>query len=95
MLTGSFKRVFNTFKEPITINGVPSEGCVFVYGESEDKKLDEYGVWETSQVNLWLLPDTQIEVGDTVELRGKEYRVVEVKNYLNIAKKAVLEKADV
>jgi len=92
---GSFKRVFNRLKEPIEINGQPAEGMVFVYGESEDQKLDGYGIVETSHINLWLLPETPVEVGDEVSLRGKLYRVVEVKDYLGIAKKAVLERADV
>ncbi len=91
----SFERVFNNLKETIEINGKPAEGMVFIYGESEDQKLDGYGIVETAHINLWLLPETEIEVGDEVRLKGKLYRVVEVKDYLGIAKKAVLERADV
>jgi len=91
----SFEKVFNRLKEPIEINGQHSEGMVFVYGESEEQKLDGYGIIGTAQVSLWLLPETQIEVGDVVTLRGKNYRVVEVKEFLGIAKKVVLEKAEV
>lgn len=92
---GSFKRVFDRLKEPIEINGQSAEGMVFVYGESEEQKLEGYGIVGSSHVNLWLLPETSIEVGDEVKLRGNLYRVVEIKDYLAIAKKVVLEKADV
>ena len=91
----SFKRVLNRLKKSIEINGQPSEGMVFIYGESEDQKLDGYGVIGTAQVSLWLLPETQIEVGDSISLKGKSYRVVEVKDFLGIAKKVVLEKSEV
>jgi len=91
----SFEKVFNRRKEAIEINSQPSWGMVFVYGESEDQKLDGYGVIGTAQVSLWLLSETRIEVGDVVTLRGKNYRVVEVKEFLGIAKKVVLEKAEV
>lgn len=91
----SFKRVFSRLKEPIEINGQPAEGMVFVYGESEEQKLEGYGIVESSHVNLWLLPETPVEVGDEVKLRGNLYRVVEIKDYLGIAKKVVLERTDV
>jgi sorbitol-specific phosphotransferase system component IIA len=91
----SFERIFNRLKEGIEINGKPAEGMVSIFTESEDTKLEDYGVVETSRINLWLLPETEIEVGDTVKLRGTLYRVVEVKSYLTIAKKVVLERAEV
>jgi sorbitol-specific phosphotransferase system component IIA len=91
----SFKRVFNRLKEAIEINGQPAEGMVFIYGESEEQKLEGYGIIETSHVNLWLLPETSIDVGDEVTLRGRKYRVIEVKDYLGIARKVVLEKAEI
>lgn len=87
--------MFSRLKEPIEINGQPAEGMVFVYGESEDPKLEGYGIVESSHVNLWLLPETPVEVGDEIKLRGNLYRVVEIKDYLGIAKKVVLERADV
>ncbi|GEM_PF-1705320 len=90
----SFERVFNRLKEIIEVNGKPAEGMVPIFTESEDTKLEDYGVVETSRINLWLLPETEIEVGDTVKLRGSLYRVVEVKSYLTIAKKVVLEKTE-
>jgi hypothetical protein len=68
---------------------------VSIFTESEDTKLEDYGVVETYRINLWVLPETEIEVGDTVTLRGSIYRVVEVKSYLTIAKKVVLEKAQI
>jgi hypothetical protein len=52
-------------------------------------------VVETSRINLWLLPETEIEVGGEVRLKGKLYRVVEVKDHLGISKKVVLEQAEV
>ena len=87
--------MFNRLKEPIEINGQPAEGMVFVYGESEEQKLEGYGIVESSHVHLWLLTETPIEVGDEVKLRGNLYKVVEIKDYLGIAKKVVLERADV
>ena len=91
----SFKRVFRHLREPIEINGQPAEGMVFVYGESEEQKLEGYGIVGSSHVNLWLLPETPVDVGDEVKLRGNLYRVVEIKDYLGIAKKVILERADV
>ena len=87
--------MFRHLREPIEINGQPAEGMVFVYGESEEQKLEGYGIVESSHVNLWLLPETPVDVGDEVKLRGNLYRVVEIKDYLGIAKKVILERADV
>ncbi len=91
----SFKRVFERFKEPVQINGQPSYAMVSVHTTSENKALDEYGIIETSKQEVWLLPETQISVGDEVIFRNEKYRVVEVRKYLDIAQKAILEKAQV
>jgi len=93
--TQSFKRVFEKFKEPVRINGEPSYAMAPLYRESENKALDEYGIIESSRQEIWLLPETRISVGDEVIFRNEKYRVVEVNKYLNIAQKAILEKAQV
>jgi len=77
------------------VNGKPAEGMVPIFTESEDTKLEDSGVVETSRINLWLFPETEIEVGDEVKLGGNLYRVVEIKDHLGIAKNVVLEKAEV
>ncbi len=66
-----------------------------VHTTSENKALDEYGIIETSRQEIWLLPETPISVGDEVIFRNEKYRVVEVRKYLDIAQKAILEKAQV
>ena len=93
--TQSFKRVFEKFKEPVQINGQRSYAMVSVFSESENKALDEYGIIESSRQEIWLLSETQVNIGDEVIFRNEKYRVVEVRKYLNIAQKAILEKAQV
>ncbi len=93
--TQSFKRVFEKFKEPVQINGKRSYAMVSVFSESENKALDEYGIIESSRQEIWLLSETQVNIGDEVIFRNEKYRVVEVRKYLNIAQKAILEKAQV
>jgi len=91
----SFRRVFDRFKEPIQINGLPAEALVPTHTRARDKTLDEFGIVEATKQEVWLLPETEVEVGDEVSLRGKKYRVVEVTQYMNVAKKVVLESAEV
>jgi len=91
----SFRTVFEMFKEPVLINGQPSYAMVSVHSMSENKTLEEYGIVETSGQEIWLLPETSISVGDEVIFRNEKYRVVEVRKYLNIAQKVLLEKAQV
>jgi len=95
MWTSSYRKVFDRFKEPIQINGRQEYALVYKISTSENKTLEEYGIIETSRQEIWLLPETQIEVGDEVLFRDEKYRVVEVVKYLNIAQKAILEKAQV